>query len=328
MSSCIWRGQNNPRALRGRHDEDGCKDQYGDPDPHCKGCQACTDAHCIVCGIEHVDQLTCPTCVASVRDGLIQIRNLFHQLPEQAISGGDDGRLEAARPIPGGEAMVLMAPGSDARARGWAGERGDDTSHKADEIDGDSYPPSIMLVTWEDDWRKIKSQPTKQAATVYSCWNYLDENLHWAARHHEAFDAFAEEVRQQVARLEDVLHAGDRPEATVGCLYCRGKLERVFSTKTGFSDDYKCGNPHCGRTCRRPQYLSAVKAAWIALAEVLPAEYAAIRLGIPATRIRVWGSRFPELKSGRNKNGLWLYKVSDLAAKLEESKEDEDVESA
>jgi len=326
MSGCIWRGSLEPRAIRNRHDEDGCVDIYDEPDPSCRGCLPCPHAHCVVCGIEHVGEQTCPACIGAARDGLLQIRNMFAQLPTQAVDGGGGGKLEAARPIPGGEAMVLMSPGSDGRARGWARERGDDVSHRGDELPSDPYPPTVMMTTWEDDWRKIKSQPAEDLATVFGAWDYLDGNLAWAAQNHDAFDSFAEEIRQQVARLEDVLQAGDRPEATVGCLHCRGKLVRGFSKRTGFSDTYKCES--CFKTYNRDQYLGAVKAAWIAMAPSLPAEYAAIRLGIPATRIRVWGSRYPELKDGHNENGLWLYKVSDLAAKLEESREDDDDSAA
>ncbi len=318
--SCIWKGREHPRALRDRHVE-GCEDET------CRGCQDCYLTHCVICGINHVSEQTCPECVGNIRTGLIEIQSLYAQLPAQALYGGSNGKLEAARPIPGGEAAVLLAPSSNGRAVAWARERGDDVSHKADERIGEIDSPELMLVTWEDDWRSIRNQSTKEPASLSGAANYLNEHLHWAAQHHDAFDAFANDIRSQVGRLEDVLHAGEREERTAPCLYCRGRIERIYHQTTGFSDNYRCVGK-CRRPYTREQYLNACRAGYLAAAKVLTAADASIRLGVPASRIRVWGSRFPELKSGKSDTGLWLYKMSDLAAKIEADERETVADSA
>lgn len=320
MSDCYWRGIELPRGLKDRHTEE-CEDS------DCRGCQTCFLHHCVVCGITHVAEQTCPACIGTIRSNLIEVRNLFAQLPAQALYGGSDGRLEAARPIPGGEAMALIGPSSNGRAVAWARERGDDVSHLLDERHGEIAPPELMLVTWEDDWRSLRGQAVEDLVSIHTAADYLDTHLHWAAQNHDAFDAFASDISAQVARLEDVLHAGERDELTAPCLYCRGRIERVYHRKTGFSDNYQCLGK-CGRNYSREQYLNAVRAAYLANADRLTAADASIRLGIPATRIRVWGSRFPELKAGRSDTGLWMYKMSALQAKIEEDERDSVADSA
>lgn len=318
--SCRWAGRDNPRLLRDRHDE-SCEDE------DCKGCQECYLRHCVVCGITHVSQQTCPECIGTVRTGLIEIRNLFAQLPAQALYGGVDGYLEAARPIPGGEAMALMAPAGNGRAVAWARERGDDVSHAEDERASELDPPEMMLVTWEDDWRSIRNQKTEDVASLNAAAEYLSEHLHWAAQEHDAFDAFAEDIRSQVGRLEDVLHAGERDERTAPCLYCSGRIEREYDRKKGFSDNYRCLG-RCKRPYTRDQYVNAVRAGYLAKADKLTAADAAIKFGIAASRIRVWGSRFPDLKAGKDDTGLWLYKVSAVAAKIEADERESVADSA
>jgi len=298
---CIWRGKDQPRALKDRH-EDDCEDD------ECRGCLQCPRYHCIVCGIKHVDRQTCPECVGVVRGDLRDIASMYLALRDHAISGGQDGRLEASRDLPGGEAMNMLVPGGQ---RGYIGI-------------GEHRPTENVLGDWENDWRKITGNYTDDLVSVEGAWAFLDEHLSWAAQHHLAFDDFAKEIRAHRAHLEDVLHEGERAEKTAPCLYCGGRIEREYHKRQGFLDHWRCQG-RCQRSYSRDQYLQAVKRGYIASADKLTASDAARRLGIPATRIRVWGARYPELKAGRNEQGLWLYKVSELEAKLNPAQEERDV---
>ena len=320
MSTCIWQGRENPRTLRNRH-EDDCESET------CKGCQPCAESHCVVCGIEHVADQTCPTCIATVRFGLAEIESLYRQLPAQALYGGSDGYLEASRPIPGGEAMVLLSPSSNGRAVAWSRERGDDVSHLSDERIGEVEPPEQMLVTWEDDWREIRNHRTEEIATLTAAAAYLDEHLAWAAQHHDAFDDFANDIRRQVGRLEDVLHAGERKGKTVPCIWCKGTIDQIYHKRTGFSGEYQCMG-RCGRKYTTDQYRNAVKAAHLIYASKLTASQLEQKLGVKASRVRVWGARYPEIKAGKNEDGLWLYKVSEVESRLDNEEGTEVAEPA
>lgn len=220
---CIWRGSERPRTLAGRHADD-CDGE------HCRGCLPCPDPHCVVCGIEHVDEMTCPGCVGQAREDLTEVRDLFATLPGQAAFGGNDGRLEASRPILGGEAMVMLAPSSDGRAATRGKHAGRDASHLADEHPDEAPMPEITLMGWEDDWRSLLGSPTSDLVTVDASAAYLLDHLSWAAQHHPAFDAFAAEMRQQRARIEDVLHTGQRPWLGAPCETCGQPLERIWAT--------------------------------------------------------------------------------------------------
>ena len=62
MTACRWNGSENPRVVKGRHDED-C------PGGDCAGCQPCTEPHCRVCNRAHVEG-TCAECLAETREDL------------------------------------------------------------------------------------------------------------------------------------------------------------------------------------------------------------------------------------------------------------------
>lgn len=206
--TCYWTGTQTPRALRDRHGNT-CEDDG------CRGCVPCPDAHCIICGIEHVDQRVCPKCIGETRDDLAQIRRMFARLHSQTVDGGNEGKLEAARPIPGGEAMVMLSPGSHHGFLEY-------------ESAADHMPTELLLASWEDDWRSMAGTPTEELATVPDTVAYFDEHLSHMAQHHDAFDDFAGEIRQHRAHLEDVLHDGERIETGAPCKVCGRPLERNY----------------------------------------------------------------------------------------------------
>lgn len=250
MSDCIWTGSETPRAVRGRHVEDCETDD-------CRGCQRCTEPHCGTCGRTHVDQQTCASCCAATRDDLRAVRTLTGQLRHHAIVGGSDGHLEAARAIPGGEAMVLMGPG---------GESGD-------ALPSDPMPSLLLLATWEDAWRHELGQPAAaHLADMPTAYGYLSDWLDVAAQKHPAFDEFASDLRRQVARLEAVLHDGIKDDpAGIECFECGGGLVRKM-TDHGMDDRWTC------RRCRRrytdPEYHLAIRAM---LEEIREAERADVQ---------------------------------------------------
>ncbi|MDQ3541182.1 MAG: hypothetical protein M3440_10870, partial [Chloroflexota bacterium] len=74
-------------------------------------CTECGGTHCIVCGKTHLTEptmRTCPQCVGNTRDDLAAIPELYIRLKLHSIYGGNNGKLEAGRPIPGGDAQVIL----------------------------------------------------------------------------------------------------------------------------------------------------------------------------------------------------------------------------
>jgi hypothetical protein len=240
---CKYAGTGSPRILPGRHADD-C------PGDACEGCQPCDRSHCPVCGVRH-SATTCPECLGAVREDLDWIAANARseigkpdRLLTEAAQGGADQRLAAAAPIPGADAMVMLAPGN--------------LHGRTDESWSDPVPPLLVLATWEDDWRIQFRHGGGPRATVARCADYLDRNLDRAAREHPAFEDFAADLRRLRARLERVIHDqphGDR--ANVPCFDCGGDLERKL-TGDGFDDAWTCRR--CKRRYTDPEYHLAVRA--------------------------------------------------------------------
>jgi hypothetical protein len=288
--------------------------------------EPCPERHCVVCGRGHCDDTnpqTCAECVGLVRENLTEIMRLYEELPRQARDGGADGRLLAGAPIPGAEAMVLLAPGSDARARAWARERGDqreaegrkrgydgDYSHAQDEVDSDPMPPLLVLATWEDDVRSFLGHPAGPRATMWRCADYLGQHLTLMAQRHPAFDEYARDLARCRARLEDVLGEGERDERGAPCQKCGTLLVRRCHPRHGLVDEWEC--PRCRTSYTAAEYWKAVEQDYQDNAEALHAEAIQRRTGVAIGTIRVWVSRGKVRTRGKDERGRVLYDVADV----------------
>lgn len=219
---------------------------------------------CICCArsLDEDSRQTCIWCLGRARRDLITIVELCALLPDQALNGGGTsfepvkGTKDTA--IPGGEALVLMSPGSRGLSALWdiaAGGRGEWAD---DESDADPQPPLALLATWEDDWRIVKRQPAGGPATLSSVSSWLADNLAWAADHHAAFDEFAKDLSKCRARLEGVLRHGPQ-RSPVPCMTCGHRsLERP--QPDGKRKDeilWQCG--HCHRRYTPKEYYLACR---------------------------------------------------------------------
>jgi hypothetical protein len=218
-----------------------------------------------------LDELaTCRACVADVRTALDAIETAHALLPGLLVGLGSNapnpaGRGGNERPMPGGDVLVLLGPGSGAdnqrradRARRLAGKPGGDVWGR-DDRDGD--PPSVAweLGRWEDDWRRIRGEPAAPGPpSVPAAVVYLHGRVAWAAGHHDAFPDFAADMNLLRRRLEVVTGTCDRPErADVPCLDCGADLERRW-THQGLDDEWTCCR--CRRAYDQRAYLLAVRA--------------------------------------------------------------------
>lgn len=237
---CRYAGNDEPRILIGRHVSEDAVDE-GDPihsGDDCTGCQPCPHDHCVVCRAEHVDLVqTCPTCITNAKERLKSVYGLHKHLAGEAQHGGRDGRLAAARPIPGGDAVVLRGPGSDsssvthmedqnefAEHAGWT--RPFDVSHKHDERQGEPLPTLQLLQQWEDVWRKELGNRVRHR-TLLTTAKFLSEHVSWAAQRTDSFPEFVRDISRHAAVLEALLHDGTFYEhGGAPCFRCAGVLER------------------------------------------------------------------------------------------------------
>lgn len=307
---CRRVGKDQPRAILDRHGPD-CEATDERP---CKGCQPCPRDHCVVDSKTHVTLAqTCPSCIDEARGHLADLIALYAQLPAHAILGGSDGRLEVARPIPGGEAMVMLAPGSTGGEVAWRTERGEDVTHKHDERRGEIEPTLMWVSRSVEDWRALKGQTIPFVSTLAGALVYLDQHLTWAAQEHPAFAGFAHELTRQVTHLEDVLHAGERDTTGAPCPKCRRPL--VLDSGDTIDDDrWICKKHSCHQIpMDREEYARHTERAKL-IADWLPAEDMTRIYRINRGTLQGWASKGRVKKRRDFHTGRKVYNVAQAVA--------------
>lgn len=233
------------------------------------------------------EQATCRACVADVRAALrgivdgyavlpLLLDSLGSNAPKRNPGGGGGGDRE--RPLPGGDPLVMLGPGSggdNVRRADTARLRVDPGAvqlYGRDDADGDPVSVSHELGRWEDDWRRLRGEPGAPGpAYVSTAVDYLTVNVSWAASRHPAFREFADDMRRLRWQLEAVTRTEDRPvRASAPCFeprptddddggearVCGGVLERHYLT-TGLQDDWVCRR--CKRVYDQAGYWLAVR---------------------------------------------------------------------
>ncbi|WP_193613147.1 hypothetical protein [Nocardioides lijunqiniae] len=204
------------------------RDDCTDPETH-NGCVPCTAPHCVLCGRNHTNNdhpLTCPDCISRVRTDLDDIRWSCRHLRWQATRAGRDGRLVAAAPIPGGDAMVMLArAGADAEDLVWSRHLDDD--HHAQDV----VPPLLPLLGWDHQWRRYFGHQPPAKPSVTGITHYLADHLTQMAQTSTGPDwpGFARDIAALRRQLEAVLHDERDPERGVSCFECGDRLVRKFS---------------------------------------------------------------------------------------------------
>lgn len=310
MSNCRFVSTTEPRVVAGRHQNPcACDDRE-------LGCLECPETHCIVCGKEHA-KAACTGCLEAARSDMKAIGDLCASLPEEAAVKGVQS-----------EAMMLLGPVADPEAwqqyalsavRGrlckciqrlqlcpslW-GKTCPDEAYLED--CRDEQHPLTVLGGWEQIWRDHLDHQTEAPITLDGALAYLDMQIGYMAEQVEpAFDEFARELRGCRAHLENVLRDGIREERGAPCVQCGKHMVRT-------DEHWECRT--CHRTVTEAEYRFAVGVAYKAVAPALTAADLFERTGVKASVIRVWGSRYPEIKRGRNHLGITLYDVASVIAK-------------
>lgn len=297
----------------------------------CRGCQPCTEPHCVLCEKAHADG-ACADCLDDVRSNLDVIAELVTALPDEVEHRGVDS-----------EAMMLLGPAADPRSwhsnadtaargllckcaqRGQAcpSTRGRMCPDLAVYLEDcrDELHPLWVLGTWEQVWRDYLNHYTEALVTLEAAIGYLDMQMtYMSGRPDVDFARFAQELHACRTHLENVLRDGIREERGAPCIHCERPMIKVV-TEAGAEDDYEC------RSCRREvtgdDYRYVVEVAYRAHADKLTALDLTERYGVKASVVRVWGSRGHIRKHGTNSEGKILYDVSDVESRLESTRLDE-----
>lgn len=185
---------------------------------------------CVVChrSLGDIEPQTCLPCLADTRQRLAEVVDSYAMLPENLdkMPSSSDWRRTGPRsdeaPLPGGDALGLLSPGSAGR---WAS--GD--VHAADNLPADAPSVAFELSRWEDDWREWRDEPAAdEPANVVSAVGYLTRNLGWASDHHPAFDEFATDVRRLLSRIQTATATAERDDTGAACHTCGVDLRRAY----------------------------------------------------------------------------------------------------
>ncbi len=267
--------------------------------------------------------------IGEARDNLNAIIDLCAHLLDQAIHGGHDGHLEAARPHPT-DAMVMLGP--VASYTEWARRCNVrlDTFYRrhieglpadpwiTDDHDHDGDHPLQVLAWWDDMWRTLNQHLPPVTPSIATHAAYLDQHMTRMANEPRAlFHEFASDMTKLRTHLEAVLYAGERDEHGAPCLHCKAMLIRQCDPprpghkhdQGGLRDMWQC--PRCNRSYGYAEYHNAVAASYRANAPALTADDMADQYGIPKGSIRAWASLGKIRKRGRDLAGRILYDVAD-----------------
>lgn len=244
----------------------------------CAGCAPCPEPHCLTCHRDHA-HTTCPRCLGVARTNLDAVRRLMTQLPDEAWTGRHAYHIHEG--VPGGDATVLLTPAAGQRGR--VGQ----TPRPTPELPGDPTPPLDTLVFWEELWRGHTHQPTGLHPTLDRVADYLDSQLHQIAAT-RIFPHLAKDLVRTVTQVENVLHAGVRPELSrVPCWDCGARLVKVYGDQARH-DHWTC--PRCRETYDQGRYERAKydHLASQGAERYVPVSEAIAATGRPEQTVRGW----------------------------------------
>lgn len=305
----------------------------------------CGYRHCVVCN-GHLDAgevATCWLCVGQARRDLVAVVDLVALLPEHALRAASNGRLVAAEPIPGGDAIVMLGRGSEGLS--------DDGATNP----GDPEPPAWVLGWWEEVWREALALGSRRPVwqrpadrTIATAQVFLNDHLDWAANYHAGFGLFARDLGSTRRHLEALLRAGDAPQDGVSCFECGATLEREYRApracscpprptlrldrelwedahaahdQGGLKDpelDHGWHCPRCHRDYSPGEYRLAVQSAYDATADFRTQTDVTRLTGCPRGTVQGWASR-GQVRRKKDSSGRVTYSVSDVRARLAES---------
>lgn len=200
------------------------------------------------------DDRICEACISHVRNLLSGIGEMYAELenevaqPRSASPGGGRGGSDGP-PLPGGDALVMLGPGSQGLADDALTVRDRDTSSLV-----------FDLTYWESSWRQVFTDPPRRPArfgvAVGDAVAYLTRRARDAAHRTDlGFVPCAADLTRLHVHLERITgRARAAAKANASCFDCGGTLLRRVDPKTGLEETEKTGrtDPDTGRPEERP----------------------------------------------------------------------------
>jgi hypothetical protein len=212
---------------------------------------------CIVCTHADVTTQTCDPCIGWVRRTLIRVEQLYALLPYElagragaSLPMNPSGIHGDTEPMPGGDILVMLGPGSTCWHTGhrYHGVTDLDDGRRLCQCTADADVDSVLgvLERWDTDWRITLREPAAtDPATVTGCSLYLLRRLTKAAQEPAClFAEFADGMREQHDRLELALRVSPQ-RSPVPCITCGHRaLERPAPRDDGRAFEWQCGRCH------------------------------------------------------------------------------------
>jgi len=275
-----------------------------------------TTRPCDVCNraLDDTEPQTCYRCYQRARTLLADVVALYAELPDiighlAAIKTSTMPAEKYPSPsMPGGDALVMLGPGSD-------GRREDSFTFR----DGDAYSVSAILGSWEDAWRVQRAEPAAlYRPSVRTASAYLRGHLQWASNTAVGFSDFIDDLSRLKGRMRVVTGQISPPvKSDARCFAdnCEGRLEQRWRDD-GLDEDRDC--PDCGAHYTFSQYLLALKAHLEQQNAVIDAPMAAHIFGIDANTLNVWEHRDKIKHVERDEKGRKRYRFRDVAELMKE----------
>jgi len=231
---------------------------------------------------------------------LRSVRDMFRDLRTQAYFKSND-----ASHIPGGDAMVMLGPGANVEAFGYAQIStyfGRTPGWVEEPLPDDLEPPLSFLASWSDIVRSERGQPTDLKATIDRETDYLLSSIDWMLSNDEhgeprfiQVEDFADGLGKVRRAMENVLKAGDRAEFTR--VYCiaekcetHPRLMKLWGAQVRW-DRYRCPacrteyNPEQFKMARSENLYSEGADRFVLVTDAIEAS------GIPKPTVYSWMSR-------------------------------------
>lgn len=197
--------------------------------------------------------------LVNTAQNLTEIVHLYADLRTQAIHKAN------ARELPGGRAMIALAPVANREA--WenmqATTERTGRHYTAPELEDDEDTPLETIAFWSERWRKaLGAEYDGQIHSILTEVNFLKWNLDWATRNEAEWERFVDDIHGVRSRLESILKDGQRDLVSdeVSCLLCETPLRRRMTDRDGYEDEWWCRD--CGVHLTSAQFnLAASEAA-------------------------------------------------------------------
>jgi hypothetical protein len=201
-----------------------------------------------------------------IAQSLTSIVVLYRDLEDEALNRHGD------KTMPGGDALNYLGPVANMEAYGYRqlSDLMGRTNAKGglDDPETDDAPPLLVLGMWHDVIRDHRGlAPSEKRATITGEADAIRASIDWMlAEGHDGMpnflpaDELAKDLRRVVARLENVLKAGDRPDRIKAeCKACPPAPR--LTVKHGDQEDHSDDSWFCPN-CNTPYDIAGVSACW------------------------------------------------------------------